>query len=253
MLSPVSKPFKRVRSLGSLLVLAVVLGACGSGKLASSAPPHHGLTGMFNKRYCEILLVSGVKPPAKGLVATVYNSYPMNDCPADAWSKVDVQAEAKARGAIAGLRNGPRYWLIDGVSKQHEGKLPLTHFNGIAMTADATVPVTPADVAAGRSIYTEHLVHRSTVFSFPAGKDRYELVDPRGRVWVMQTYSAQIDPTLSLKSLAGLAGKLSLPPAWKFRVIAHPQALALSTVSTDAHVLQDDLMNSYSLLPAGQH
>jgi hypothetical protein len=69
--------------------------------------------------------------------------------------------------------------------------------------------------------YNVNQVDRKAVFTFDAGREIYELVDPDGRRWVMQTFSQTIDPALTLADLPGIA--------------------------SPACVTQDDLANSYSL------
>jgi hypothetical protein len=70
---------------------------------------HQQLTDVFGKRYGEVLLVT---PGEAGPQATVYNSFPLNDCPAQLWSALDAQAIAAEHNAAAALLNGPRYWLM---------------------------------------------------------------------------------------------------------------------------------------------
>ncbi len=62
---------------------------------------------MFGKRYGEVLLVR----PGEGPEATVYNAFPLNDCPAALWDELDAKVIADENGAVAALLNGPRYWL----------------------------------------------------------------------------------------------------------------------------------------------
>jgi hypothetical protein len=90
-------------------------------------------------------------------------------------------------------------------------------------------------------------VDRKAVFTFDAGREIYELVDPDGRCWVMQTYSRTVDPALSLADLAGLANRLSMPPGWRFEVRTPTTPLVVDTTGRAASVTQDDLGNSYSL------
>ena len=54
----------------------------------------------------EVLLVRVTEP---GPEATVYNTFPLNDCPAELWERLDAQAIADENGAAAALLNGPRY------------------------------------------------------------------------------------------------------------------------------------------------
>ena len=71
-------------------------------------------TGLSGKRYGEVLLVT---PGEAGPQATVYNSFPLNDCPAELWSALDAQAIATENGAATALLNGPRYWLMNAIEK----------------------------------------------------------------------------------------------------------------------------------------
>jgi len=89
------------------------------------------------------------------------------------------------------------------------------------------------------------------VFTFDAGREIYELVDPDGRRWVMQTWSQTVDPALSLSDLPGLASRLSLPDDWTYRPRTPTSSLRVDTTSQDACVRQDDLANSYSLQTSG--
>lgn len=88
-----------------------------------SAPGSDGAVGkhaldLAGKRYGEVLLVT---PGEAGPQATVYNSFPLNDCPAELWSALDPHAIAKEHGAAMALLNGPRYWLMNGIEKQPQG------------------------------------------------------------------------------------------------------------------------------------
>ena len=54
----------------------------------------------FGKRYGEVLLVS--QTPTGPQVA-VFNTFPLNDCPPDAWSALDPQTLAAENGVAAAL------------------------------------------------------------------------------------------------------------------------------------------------------
>ena len=62
-------------------------------------------TGLRGKRYGEVLLVSA---GPDGPQATVYNTYPLNDCPPELWHTLDAAAIATEHGALAALLNGPK-------------------------------------------------------------------------------------------------------------------------------------------------
>jgi hypothetical protein len=192
------------------------------------------------KRYGEVLLVEITE---SGPQATVFNSFPLNDCPAELWSKLDPQALATENGAAAALLNGPRYWLMNDIEKDPQGPQETKTFGGIEMIKQATVALTSMNPAP----YLANEVTRNTVFVFNAGEEIYELVNPDGQRWVMQTWSQVADPNLSRADLPGLAGRLSLPDGWTYRPRVLTETLRVDTTTRPAQVLQDSLTNSYSL------
>lgn len=197
------------------------------------------LTGLSGKRYGEVLLVT---PGEAGPQATVYNSFSLNDCPAELWSTLDPQALAVENGAAAALLNGPRYWLMNGIEKAPQGTPVIKNFGGIEMLRQATVllsSMTPTP-------YTVNRVSRNAVFIFDAGEEVYELQDPNGKRWVMQTWSQMADPHLSRADLPRLADRLNLPAGWSYQPRLLTSELRVDTMTRAAQVLQDDLANSYS-------
>ena len=198
------------------------------------------MTDISGKRYGEVLLV---EVGASGPQATVYNSFPLNDCPAELWAKLDPQVIAAENGAAAALLNGPRYWLMNAIEKDQQGQQERKAFGGIEMIKQATVALSSMNPAP----YSVNEVSRNTVFVFNAGEEIYELIDPDGGRWVMQTWSQVADPNLSRADLPGLAGRLKLPEGWTYRPRKLTETLRVDTTTRPAHVTQDDLTNSYSL------
>jgi hypothetical protein len=199
------------------------------------------ITGLSGKRYGEVLLVT---PGEAGPQATVYNSYPLNDCPADLWSALDAKAIATENGAATALLNGPRYWLMNEIEKVTQAPRIVKNFGGIDMLLQAQVLLSAMNPAP----YTANQVHRHTVFTYDAGEEVYELQDPALRRWVMQTWSQIVDPNLSRSDLHGLGERLNLPDGWKYQARTLTEPLRIDTTTHAAQVLQDDLTNSYSLL-----
>ncbi len=197
---------------------------------------------MRTKRYCEVLLVDVVDGNA---TADVYNSYPLNDCPAELWTKLDAGTIASAEGVTLAVLNGPRYWLMDRVDKQG-GAAGLTKkgFGGIEMYRQASVAL--GSLVGATAPYTPREVDRDTVFTFDAGRTVYELTAPDGTNYVMQTWSQQKDPTLAETDLPDLGSRLELPSGWTYRSRTLDTPLEVVTTTTNAKVLQDDLGNSYS-------
>lgn len=209
--------------------------------LVSADALREPVTGLSGKRYGEVLLVT---PGEAGPQASVYNSFPLNDCPAELWSALDPKTIAAENGVAAALLNGPRYWLMNAIEKTQQGPRLIKSFGGIEMLLQATVLLTAMNPAP----YTANQVNRHTVFTFDAGEEIYELHDPAYRRWVMQTWSQIVDPNLSRTDLPKLGERLKLPDGWTYQSRVLDGPLRIDTTTHAAQVLQDDLTNSYSLL-----
>jgi hypothetical protein len=195
---------------------------------------------VFGLRYGEVLLV---RMGESGPEAAVYNSFPLNDCPAALWEELDAEAIAKEHAAIAALLNGPRYWLMSGIEKHATGPQETATFGGIDMIQQAVVQLSSMNPAP----YGVNKVDRKAVFTFAAGRPVFELVDPDGQRWVMQSWSQTIDKNLALDDLPGLASRLHLPEGWSYQTRTLSNPLQVDTTTREAHVTQDNLANSYSL------
>lgn len=196
---------------------------------------------LSGKRYGEVLLVT---PGEAGPQATVYNSFPLNDCPQELWSALDAHAIATEHGAAAALLNGPRYWLMNAIEKQASGPQITKSFGGIEMIQQATVLLSSMNPAP----YIPNTVNRHTVFVFNAGQEVYELIDPQSQHWIMQTWSQVADATLSRADLPSLGDRLDLPAGWAYQPRVLTEELRVDTTQRPAQVLQDSLTNSYSLV-----
>ena len=196
---------------------------------------------VFGLRYGEVLLV---RMGDTGPEAAVYNRFPLNDCPAELWDSLNAEAIAKDNGAVAALLNGPRYWLMSGIEKHASGPQETMSFGGIDMIQQAVVQLSSMNPAP----YSVNKVDRKAIFIFDAGRPVFELIDPEGKHWVMQTWSQTVDKNLSLDDLSDLAGRLHLPTGWSYQSRTLSSPLRVDTTARDAHVTQDDLANSYSLL-----
>ena len=194
----------------------------------------------FGKRYGEVLLVTVGE---SGPEAAVYNTFPLNDCPAQLWDKLDADALARQNDAVAALLNGPRYWLMSSIDKVATGPQETKTFGGIEMIRQATVQL----ASQSPEPYSVNKVARHTVFHFDAGRPVFELVAPDGQRWVMQTWSQIVDAKLGLQDLPGLGRRLNLPEGWRYETRVLTERLSVDTSTRDAHVIQDDLTNTYSL------
>ena len=84
-------------------------GAAAAGAVTTD-PATHTVEGVRNARYCEIIPVVRVR---FHLVATVYNTLGLNDCPAATWDKITEAEMKKHFGAVKVLLNGPRHFMMD--------------------------------------------------------------------------------------------------------------------------------------------
>jgi hypothetical protein len=201
--------------------------------------------GLRGRRYCEVLLI---RPGDDAVTAEVYNSYGLNDCPAAQWEQLDASVLAAEQDAPVALLNGPRYWLMDRISRTASRGSATADFGGIEMFLAATVEIAPG---AAATPYVPSSVDRATVFTFDAGSRVYELITTDGAVFVMQSWSQQVDPSLDEADLADLGSRLDLPEGWTFLTRITEQPLRVETLDSPAQVLQDELRNSYSLRVVG--
>jgi hypothetical protein len=200
-----------------------------------------GMSSQRNVRYCEIIPIyrSGLK-----LHAEVYNTLGLNDCPTESWNALSGTTLAKNLGAFTVNMNGPRYWVLDeieatgGVSE--EGL--VTQFGDLEMAQRAVLDLSWSDLK--QAPYTPRPIDRDTRYTFYAGHEIYELVSPKGDVFIMQSYSQIIDPTLTLDDLDQLGERLDLPRGWTYQTRILEADFELLTVG-QATVIQDDLLNSY--------
>ena len=240
----------RGRAVVTIAAALTVFAGCGSSSSSSpsaTAPTTTSTaaqvvaTSMRTKRYCEVLLV---RIGAGGATADVYNTYPLNDCPAAKWTKLVPKTIAAAEGFPIAILNGPRYWLMDSVEKTKSPAQIRKVFGGLTMIRQASLVI--GSIAAATKPYTLHRVNRSTVFTFDAGTTVYELTTADGATYVMQSWSQQVDPNLSAAQLAGLGARLHLPAGWTYRARPLTAPLRVVTKTADAEVLQDDFKNTYS-------
>lgn len=191
-------------------------------------------------RYCEILL-------AKSLTTfAVYNTWGLNDCPESLWRKETVALVKKETNATAAHLNGPRYWVIDGFTRSNLVNPTVKSIGGIPMREAGVLHLSVFDLLKAKSFYQEHKVARQTTWIYQAGKPVYELIDPKGNVFVMQSYSTEFAKQTQA-TLSDLASKLTLPSGWRFKTGTLQQTQRLQAIHNIAIVVQDNLSNTYQM------
>jgi hypothetical protein len=192
---------------------------------------------MRNARYCEVLVAVRHGMSA---TASVYNTIGLNDCPEEKWKALDAEKIKKDKKAYAVILNGPRYFVMDRNALKKPGG--VDSFDGLEMRLLATL-----EMKAGRKRepYTENTVDRESQYVYEAGKNVYELISADGHSYIMQSYSVERDASLNEAELVNLGSHLKLPKGWRFQARKLTQELVVRNSGTQAHVLQDDLQNSY--------
>jgi hypothetical protein len=134
---------------------------------------------------------------------------------------------------------------MDSVVKSDMADVFSKTFGEVEMNRYASVYVgtSPADLL---TFYSPFAVNRKAAFTFNAGTNVYMLHDAEGKTYVMQSWSQQVDPTLTEDDLLTLADRLQLPEGWTYDYKTLTQDFVVETRAEDAQVLGDDLRNSYS-------
>lgn len=230
-----------------LFLLHLVLSACifippllarsGNPAVTASASTRDEMRG---QRYGEVIVVRGGPFVFTG---EVFNTLGLNNCPEPLWRALNPRALKKQFRAAAVVLNGPRYFVMDRSSLADPGRIET--FGGLEARHLAEVRITLPTILRGRTApYTENKVARTSEFLYRQGGRIYELIAPDGTHYVMQTYALIVDPHLTMADLTNLAPRLQLPAGWQYRTRVLDRDLVLRAEGT-AHVLQDDLENSY--------
>jgi len=207
-------------------------------------------------RYAEVFLIGG-NGLTKDLQAAFYNTTdrnnsanPLDTCPQALWDKVDSETLKKQYDVLGVFKNGPRYWAMDWI------ELPVgveRDFDGLKARwmGQVKLPKSVDLKKKGSSAYKPTTVARKSQMGFGKGQIVFILDDPEGNAWVMQASSMIVDPNLTFDQLPSLGSKLKPAPGWKFRVQVLDQDLTIKAVEGIAHIVQDDLENTYDLCADG--
>ncbi len=203
---------------------------------------------LFNYRYCEVLLFH---EGDAGLRADVYNSMLLNTCPGELWAALDAEQIASENGAQLAALNGIRFWVLDLIASElPPGPPVLSDFGGIQMRLAASVELAPGSFIGGEPpAYQINRVSRDTVFHYVAGRQVYELQNPDGTRYRMQSFTQGVAPDQQLVDLQRLGQRLELPQGWTFHVRLLEENSPITTVDGIAEVITDDLGNTYQRVP----
>jgi hypothetical protein len=158
--------------------------------------------------------------------------------------KIDAKKLAEELGVVACVLNIGRNWTMDEID-MHLGE--VVDFQGVKMawagdmTSDEIMQHMGGAYAIGK-------IMRNTNWIYKAGSQVCLLREPSGLVWVMQEYTKEVDPTLTMENIGEIGPKLkNLPEGWTFETKILEKDLTLDTRRTGnwASIIRDELGNTY--------
>ena len=249
-----------MRSARRSTIIGVTVGALALGLGAftpamAAAPTGNVPSDVRDFPYCELI----PDTVADGVTTEhVFNTLGFNDCPTDQWNGITEQMVIDAYnaqyggGATAATLNGRRHWVMDTI-KSDGGTTSSTDtltVNGMQLGLKALLTIPAGAPTIGTDPYVVNTVQRNTTYVFKAGRKVYELIDPDKNVYVMQSYTTQMQP-LTLKKLDKIGPFNKLPKGWKYRVRTLKNDLTLTAAGTTS-IVNDNFRNTYQINPAAK-
>jgi hypothetical protein len=191
--------------------------------------------------FCEIVPVIG-KPP--DVMAQFYNTTGASDCPPKKFTAINPKKLAEELHADSVFLNPRRNWVFDQVWVFEVGE--TRDFDGVKATWMASM--SPEVLKAGtKGPFSPMEIHRQSKYLFLKGNLAFLMRTPDGKTYVMQSYTNDVDKSLTLKGLPKVGSQLKLPPGWKFEVKKLDRDLTVDPRKADgvAHIIQDNLLNTY--------
>ena len=186
--------------------------------------------------------------------AHVYTATSCADLAPGSIEKIDVKTLAPTFGSNvkAVVPNAGRHWTFDEMGVE-VGE--VVDFQGVKLcwVGDMSGDEIKAHFAAP---YAVGKILRNTDWIYKAGKKVHLLREPGGTVWVMQEYTKEVDPTLTIDNLDQVGGKLkNLPQGWTFETKVLDQGSSLDTGRTGlwASIIRDELHYTYEGVGYGGH
>jgi hypothetical protein len=164
---------------------------------------------------------------------------------------LDPKGIAKRYQALSVWVSPPRYWTFDWLVDRFGRVRSFGDLNA-AWVGDRPAAAAAEPSKSALRSYRYLPVARTAAKGFKKGSKVYLLDDPKGRTWIMTSYTDKIVTGLTLDKLETLGSLLTLPPGWKFRAAALDKELVLLAKSGSAATIQDDKENIYDLTGAGQ-
>lgn len=158
--------------------------------------------------------------------------------------KIDPKKLAEELGAVACVPNTGRHWTMDEIN-MHLGEVVNFHGVNMAWAGDMSADEIMKHMGGA---YEVGKILRNTSWIYKAGNRICLLREPGGLVWVMQEYTKEVDPALTMENVHEIGSKLkNLPEGWIFESKILDKDLILDTRRTGlwASILRDELGNTY--------
>ena len=151
-------------------------------------------------------------------------------------------------GATGFILDWPRNWIYDkGVSEPAGATQYLVLDVPESNVPDTTFGFAAFNANIGGLAYAPSSVARNATWTYYANNLIFELLDPSGNLYVMQSYGRFVDPSLTYEDLQDvdyITSLLDLPTCWSYSVQQLVQEL--ENISAGSVILiQDNLGNSY--------
>ncbi len=194
----------------------------------------------------------------KVLYVSVYNTTGQNgaddsrdSAPKPLTDKLDPKRIAKQYRALAVSMSPPRYWTLDWIADRVGA---VRNFDGLDASWMGNSQASQSRLSAkpGSDAYRAMSVARTSIEGFKKGSTVYLLDDPKGRTWVMVSYTTKDVSGLTIDKLDSLGDLIKLPQGWKFRTEVLKKELILEPKGGSSAVTQDDKGNVYDLTGPGQ-
>ena len=193
-------------------------------------------------RYCQITTIKRV---GFSLTAEIYSTVNQNKCPDNVWKKIEPEVIKKEMGLIKVKLNGPRFFLVDSIKNNNINSSELKSFNGLMLKKSLVFKIGFKDIVSGQNkTYVTRKIKNNSLLKFNLGSEVYELIDPKNNIFIMQSFSNQVNKDINLGNISQIGKILNLPPKWKFRTRILKKDLIIGK-KNGITVIQDKYRNTY--------
>lgn len=196
------------------------------------------------KSYSEILLFF-INFNQLQVNVAIYNDTNHEKMSHQQWETLDLSKIRQKFNCQFTKMNGPRYWCLDEVVIYQIGDTLFFNNFKFALVANIFFPIWELIQKFQRKPYTVIPVSRKTKYTFYSGSEVYELIDDKGRIYIMQAASKEVIKESSFDILHNLANNFKLlPNGWKYRVRV-VEANEVYSIDGIASMIQDEFFNTY--------